>query len=95
VEFSLSLFFYKVTEGTVWRIISRRRKARWVQNSAPEALYLRRYRMYKIGFWNHPEMSHCGIFAIIFFFNVSNPELWRPFTEISKVSVVKISTFES
>jgi hypothetical protein len=24
----------------------------------------RRYSLYKIGFWNHPELSHCGIFAI-------------------------------
>ena len=26
--------------------------------------YTFRYILYKIGFWNHPEMSHCGIFAI-------------------------------
>jgi hypothetical protein len=31
--------------------------------------------LYKIGFWNHPEMSHCGIFAIKIFCNVSDPEL--------------------
>jgi hypothetical protein len=51
----------------------------------------RRYILYKIGFWNHPEMSHCRIFTIKKFCNVSDPEIWRPFTEISKVSVVKIS----
>jgi hypothetical protein len=45
-------------------IFSRRIKVRWVQNSAPEALYFRRYSLYKIGFWNHPEMSHWGIFTI-------------------------------
>jgi hypothetical protein len=33
-----------------------------------EALYFWRYSLYKIGFWNHPEMSHCGIFAIKHFF---------------------------
>jgi hypothetical protein len=33
-------------------------------NSAPEALYFQRYSLYKIGFWNHPEMSHCRIFTI-------------------------------
>jgi CMP-2-keto-3-deoxyoctulosonic acid synthetase len=47
-----------------WRIFRRRIKVRWVKNSAPEALYFGRYNLYKIGFWNHPEMSHCGIFAI-------------------------------
>jgi hypothetical protein len=31
---------------------------------APEALCFRRYNLYNIGFWNHPEMSHCWIFAI-------------------------------
>jgi hypothetical protein len=36
--------------------------------SAPEALYFQRYNLYKIGFWNHPELSHCGIFAIKFFY---------------------------
>jgi hypothetical protein len=67
-------------------------KVHWVQNSAPEALYFQRYSLYKIGFWNHPEMSHCGIFTIKIFCNVSDPELWRPFTKISNVSVVKISS---
>jgi hypothetical protein len=51
----------------------------------------RRYNLCKIGFWNHPELSHCGIFAIKFFCNISDPEIWRIFTEISKVSVVTIS----
>jgi hypothetical protein len=74
-----------------WRIFSIQIKVRWVQNSSPEALYFRRYNLYKIGFWNHPELSHCGIFAINIFCNVSNLKLWRIFIEISKVSVVKIS----
>jgi hypothetical protein len=42
---------------------------------APEALYFHRYSLYKIGFWNHPEMSHCGIFSIKNFCNVSDPEI--------------------
>jgi hypothetical protein len=63
-NFRYNFFFYNVSEGTAWRVFRRRIKVRWVQNSAPEALYFRRYSLYKIGFWNHPEMSHCGIFAI-------------------------------
>jgi hypothetical protein len=30
---------------------------------------------YKIGFWNHPELSHCRIFSIKIFCNVSDPEI--------------------
>jgi hypothetical protein len=73
-----------------WRIFSRRIKVRWVQNLAPKALYFRRYNL--IGFWNHPELSHCIIFDIKNFCNVSDPELQRIFTKISKVFVVKISS---
>jgi hypothetical protein len=39
-------------------------KVRWVQNLAPEVLYFRRYNLYKIAFWDHPEMSLCKIFSI-------------------------------
>jgi hypothetical protein len=39
-------------------------KVRWAQNSSPKALYFQRYSLYKIGLWNQPELSHCGIFSI-------------------------------
>jgi hypothetical protein len=84
-------FFLQCFRRNAWRIFIRQIKVRWVQNSAPEALYFQRYNLYKIGFWNHPELSHCGIFAIKNFCNVSDPKLRRIFTKISKVSVVKSS----
>jgi hypothetical protein len=31
--------------------------------------------MYNIGLWNHPEMRHCGIFAIKNFCNDSDTEI--------------------
>jgi hypothetical protein len=36
-------------------------------NFISRGLILSRYNLCKIGFWNHPELSHRGIFAINFF----------------------------
>jgi CMP-2-keto-3-deoxyoctulosonic acid synthetase len=63
-NFRYNFFSTMFQKKRSWRIFSRWIKVRWVQNSSPEALYFQRYSLYKIGFWNHPEMSHCGIFAI-------------------------------
>jgi hypothetical protein len=62
-HFHYNFFFYDVSEGTLWRIFIRRIKVRWVKISAHEALYFRRYSLCKIGFRNHPKLSHRGIFA--------------------------------
>jgi hypothetical protein len=41
-----------------WIIFSIQVQGIWVQNSSLEALYFQRYSLYKIGFWNHPELIH-------------------------------------
>jgi hypothetical protein len=62
--FAIIFFFYNVSEGTLWRIFSRWVKVHWVKILAPEVLYFRTYSLFKIGFWNHPELIHHGIFVI-------------------------------